>query len=288
MKTLKQSLLVVALTSLSAVSNAQITTPDPLLKNVFQTDNNLAAVTTSTSISASSRGVGYDGSGGSGLFNAFSGSTTIDTARTQYNGLAYRGNTIGAGSDFQFGIHAFALNRTGTGPLSIFLSIFNYDAAAGQGNVPKGTAVVENLEIKITASANTQSAKDAIYYTNKVLLPNELTFGKNYVLAFSSTPKGNTSAPASAVTIMYKPLASITNVSPELPGAATSTLSAADQATLQLHYNDRDNSGTEGLGVTQNTVNGPLAYRILAVPEPISIFTMAVGVVALLRRRKSN
>ena len=225
--------------SLAASAQSVITSPEPCLSLVFQTDGGTPSLGTGTiSLMPVARGVGY--SSEMEVSAVFPGATTVATAQTIYNRLVL-GTTIGAGSAVQIGLHSFARNPIvgDVTPVLVYVSLFNYQDN-GPSLAPIGTPIVTNVPLAIKPRSDGLMG-DTLFYTAPFGLPTALTSGADYVIAVAPSAVAGGPAPAN------------------FGVAFTSPVMAA--APFREVWYARNNSAATG-GPAIKTTDFALAYRL--------------------------
>lgn len=242
--------LSAAALALSAVQAcAQIYVPDPDLSPFLTTDQARAQLYDSgIQVVAAGRGVGFDAGDYANLFGL---ANAPSTSRTHFNEFVLR-KPIGIGRGLQIGVHAFALNRTSTAPVRVWVSIFAQDPTT-PGIVPLGAPVVSDLPLDIPASNPFDVPASTLVYTQRVDMPMAMPTGR-YVLAFAPSAAPGAAQPANFALLMTR-------------NASLGVGVVEDRGTFRREYSTFTNNADNGGSVIppqggREELSQPIAYRI--------------------------
>ncbi len=276
-----KSILVAGIAVVAAASQAQVLNADASLALQFNTDANVNSFATPTTITGTGRGVGF-GSNTSWFPQAQADSNAI----THWNYMYYNGSSFNTGDDFQFGVHAYAVNaalptNNGTAPTSIYVSI--YQAGLPTANPTPGLAIVENLEIKVRNNTSSAALSERIYYTEKTSLLRGLASGSNYMLKFAPSVTG--SAISNYTVLVPRSFSTA--------GTSLSSMSASQKDMFRREWITNTNTSVSTIYRSVEggqTSTNPIAYRMYAaaVPEPTTMTALVLGALALVRKRRAN
>ena len=268
-------------------SSAQVsTTPSAGLTLAFDTDGSTQTSSVDSTGTVTSRGLGV-GFDSSNFDSQFTNSSTAATAQSVYNPLitdssaAGGFSTIGAGSSFQLGLHAYGINRANTTlPITEYVSLYAYNPNAAAGAVPTtGSAIFSALPVNILDTAD---SIDHTYFSSVITLANPIVANTEYVLAVDGGTSGG-ATPTNFGTV-------------DRSNFTTSGLPSADASIYRQYFLVDNNSGDLGGAYTLKASGGitqPLGYSFYAssaaVPEASSLCSfgglLVLGGLILVRRR---
>ncbi|MBC8141529.1 MAG: hypothetical protein H7Y38_08825 [Armatimonadetes bacterium] len=279
------------------IAQAQILVPDPTLSINFRTDG----TGTLANLQQTAFGVGYDAAN---FQSSFSAAPTVATAQSGYN--PFRIDTsIVAGSTFSIGVHAYAINRAAsTTPVTIYASIYEFNASAPAGTVPLGNSILTDLPVVITPSQSTLLT-DAVYYTPTVTLPQGLNADATYIIGFGPSATAGVADPANFAFVYRRVFSQTVDTVAANTGPDEQYPETAEFATFRTIYQTNNNSATDGgafsaleTATTATSIDNPanpFAYQLLAaapvvVPEAGStaLVLAGAGILGLVIRKQSR